>query len=81
MSATPDPRICRWCAAALRDVCVRCSAEGSYRYLEPEPLPVWKHPFALPPFRELVDLPAAERLALIYLAAYYAQERVSDGMR
>jgi len=80
MSATPDPRICRWCAAAIRDVCARCAAEGRYRYLEPEPPPVWKRPFALPPFRELVDLPAAERLALLYLAAYYAQERIPDAV-
>jgi hypothetical protein len=73
---SPDPRICRWCANRTRDVCFeRCQAEGRYRYLEPEPEPVWRAPFALPPFRELVDLPAAERLALLYLAAHYAQSR------
>ena len=68
--------ICIWCRNRGQEVCIeRCQAEGRYRYLEPEPLPAWETPPELPSFRELVDLSASERLALIYLDAYYRGRR------
>jgi hypothetical protein len=64
--------ICVWCRNRQQEVCVElCQTEGRYRYLEPAPLETWELPPELPPFRELLDLPAVERLALIYLAAVY----------
>lgn len=69
-------RVCIWCANRNQEVCVEvCQMEGKYRYLEPELPRPWELPPELPPFRELVDLPAGERLALIYLSAFYKQER------
>ncbi len=65
-------RICVWCRNRHNEVCVeRCQPEGKYRGLEPEPLEVWEQPPELPPFRELLDLSPSERLALLYLDAYY----------
>ena len=64
--------ICVWCRNRGQEVCLeRCQAEGRYRYLEPELLAEWETPPELPSFREMVDLPARERLALIYLDAHY----------
>ncbi len=64
--------ICVWCRNREQEVCVeRCRQEGKYRYLEPEPLAHWELPPELPPFRELMELSAGERLALIYLNAFY----------
>jgi len=57
------------------DVCLEeCQAEGRYRYLEPDTLEDWEPGPRLPPFRELLDLPASERLALIYLSTYYSEQ-------
>lgn len=68
--------ICVWCRNREQEVCVeRCRQEGKYRYLEPEPLAHWELPPELPPFRELVELSAGERLAVIYLRAYYLGRR------
>jgi hypothetical protein len=69
--AAPDPRICAWCANSLRDVCEPCQAEGRYRYLQPAPLPDWECPPELRRFRDLLEMPAVERLAWLYLAATY----------
>lgn len=64
--------ICVWCRNREQEVCVeRGRQEGKYRYLEPEPLAHWELPPELPAFRELVELSAAERLAIIYLDAFY----------
>ena len=80
MNPELNPAICVWCANRYQEVCVtRCQQELRYRYLEPEPLSDWELPPELPPFRVLVDLPAAERLALIYLAAVYAQRVMERG--
>lgn len=74
MNPELNAAICAWCGNRYQEVCLtRCQEELRYRYLEPAPLSSWELPPELPPFRELVDLPAAERLALIYLAAVYAQ--------
>lgn len=73
---TPDlnPAICAWCANRGYEVChERCQGEGRYRYLAPAPLAPWELPPELPPFRQIMELPAVERLALLYLAAAYAQ--------
>jgi hypothetical protein len=71
MNKTPG-KVCIWCMNRTVDVCAsRCQPEGKYRYLVPEPLERWEPGPVLPPFRELVELPAAERLALVYLSLYY----------
>jgi len=75
-----DPRICTYCANKLHDVCVACSEEGRYRFLEADTLASWESPPELPSMREVVDLPAAERLALLWLAVRFAErERVRGG--
>ena len=67
-------KICTWCINREQEACVeKCQPEGSYRYLEPDGLSDWEQPPELPPFRELVDLSARERLALIYLNSVYRQ--------
>ncbi len=72
MNGMPNQAICVWCANRQQEVCVmRCQEEGRYRYLEPAPLASWEQPPELPRFRDLIGLPAIERLALIYLAAVY----------
>jgi hypothetical protein len=64
--------ICVWCRNRTVDVCLsKCQPEGRYRYLEPDALDPWETAPELPAFRTLVDLPAMERLALIYLAAVH----------
>jgi hypothetical protein len=74
MNETLNGKICVWCANKNREECVtRCREEGRYRYLDPEPLADWELPPELPPFRDLLELPAVERLALIYLSAYYRE--------
>jgi hypothetical protein len=73
MAGTPNPRICIWCANRGQEVChTRCTTEGRYRFLVPATLAHWELPPELPPFRLLMELPAIERLALLYLAAEYA---------
>jgi hypothetical protein len=67
--------ICVWCRNKTVDVCLAlCQPEGHYRYLEPDVLEDWEPGPRLPPFCKLVDLPAYERLALIYLSAYYGAQ-------
>ena len=74
MSA-PNMRICVWCRNKTVDVCLaKCQPEGRYRYLEPDLLEQWEPGPELLPFRELVDLPAYERLALIYLGLHYREQ-------
>ena len=68
-----DTRICTWCGNRSREVCVPCQQEAEYRHLEPAPLEHWEQPPELLSMRELVDLPAAERLALIWLSVRYSQ--------
>ena len=76
MKETLNPRICAWCLNKGQEVChARCQDEARYRYLEPAPLEHWEFPPELPPFRDLLDYPAAERLALIYLSIYYRETR------
>ena len=76
MKETLNPAICLYCANKSQEVCLTdCQPEGRYRYLVPEPLSSWEFPPELPPFRDLIDLPAVERLALIYLAAVYERRQ------
>jgi len=64
--------LCIWCSNQFRDVCVReCQRQCHYQYLEPEEIESWETPPKLPSFRELLALPAEERLAIIYLVLYY----------
>jgi hypothetical protein len=71
----PNARICLWCANREGEACLtRCRAEGRYRYLCPDALPSWEAPPRLPSMRELVDWPAAERLAMLWLVVHYQGE-------
>ena len=80
MNEMPNQAICVWCANRQQEVCVtRCEQEGRYRYLEPAPLASWEQPPELPRFRDLMMLPATERLALIYLAAVYERREAQRG--
>ena len=72
-------RICVWCGNRDRETCVPCQQEGKYRHLEPAPLESWEQPPELPAMRELVDLPAQERLILIWLSVRYSQTRGPPG--
>ena len=55
----------------MQDVCVECEEEGQYTFLEPASLHHWELPPELPAFRELAELPAIERLAMVYLRLAY----------
>jgi hypothetical protein len=64
--------ICRWCCNQMVDVCPeKCQPEGRYRYLVPDAQKEWEPKYHLPPFRELIDWPAQDRLALLYLCVFY----------
>ena len=68
--------ICAYCVNRGGEACTtRCRPEGRYRYLEPETLDHWELPPELPPYREMVDLPAPEVRAIIWLHAYYQSWR------
>jgi len=75
MKESLNPAICVWCVNKNRDVCDQCQDEGRYRFLDPAPLAHYELPPELPPFRDLLDLPAVERLALIYLAVVYERRQ------
>ena len=72
-------RICVWCGNRSCEVCLPCQQEGRYRNLEAAPLDPWEQPPELPAMRELVDLPAQERLALIWLSVRYIQAKDPPG--
>ena len=73
-------RICVWCGNRDRQACMACQLEGEYyRHLEPAPLESWEQPPELPAMRELVDLPAQEKLALIWLSVRYCQTKDPPG--
>lgn len=64
--------ICTYCANRGSEACnTRCRPEGRYRYLQPDTLEHWE----LPPFRELVDMPAPEVRAIVWLHIYYQSRR------
>ena len=68
----PNPRICVWCANRTHEACEAwCRPEGKFRYLAPDTRPAWEPPPELPPLREMVEWPAAERLAMLWLVVYY----------
>jgi hypothetical protein len=66
-------RICVWCDNRSREVCLPCEREGRYQSLEAAPLDSWEQPPELPAMRELVDLPAQEWLALVWLSVRYRE--------
>jgi hypothetical protein len=73
---TRNMRICVWCRNRTGDICLeKCQPEGRYRYLEPDTPESWEAGPELPSFIELVDLPAPDRLALIYLSLYYREQK------
>ncbi len=73
----PSPRpqnmtICVWCANRIRHECqTECQPEGRYRHLVPDRLPEWEQPPSPPSFREMLDMSPVERLAMLWLLAYY----------
>jgi hypothetical protein len=68
--------ICIWCANQNREICIEeCRGEGKYRHLEPEALEPGEMGPELPPMRKLVDQPPEERLAIVWLNAYYGDAR------
>lgn len=71
---SPDLRVCAYCANHTSDACPACMEEGKYRALAPARLPHWELPPELPPFKELLEMPAAARLAFVYLGLYYLRE-------
>jgi len=76
MTKARNMAICIWCRNRTVDVCLaHCQPEGRYRYLEPDTLEFWEPGPRLPPVRELLELPAVERFALIYLSAYYHSQQ------
>lgn len=74
-----DPRICSYCCNKSSDVCEPCGKEGRYRFLEAETLASWEQPPELPQMRQIVDLPAAERLALLWLAVRFTERERTRG--
>jgi hypothetical protein len=74
-----NPEICNYCVNQSKEVCVPCEKEGKYRYLEVEDLTYNELPPELPPMRELVDRPAQERLAIIWMSARYTQRDREKG--
>ena len=66
--------ICPWCINKDRESCSGCAAEGRFRFLEPETLWNWEH-FELPPFRELLEMNGPAKLAVLWLALYYLQQK------
>lgn len=70
-----NPGICVWCANKGKEVCGECQDEGKYRCLEPEALPAWESPPELPSYRQLVDAPAPELRAIIWLHSWYQDSR------
>ena len=75
----PNMGICVWCGNRGYEMCLPCQQEGRYRHLEPALLEPWEGPPELPAMRELVDLPAPERLALVWLSIRYHQTRDPPG--
>jgi hypothetical protein len=65
--------VCVYCANKSREPCFECKKEGKYRQLEPAALFNWEFPPDLPSMREMVDLPPAERLAMMWLALKYQE--------
>ena len=74
-----DPRICTYCCNKTHEVCFTCSKEGRYRFLEADGLASWENPPELPSMREVVDMPAAERLALLWLSARFSERERTRG--
>ena len=74
-----SPHVCPWCVNKMSDVCEKCGQEGRYRFLEADNLPVWEAPPELPSMRVMVDMPAAERLAMLWLVARYTEKERSKG--
>jgi len=67
----PDQRICVYCANRQGEVCGSCFREARYRGLVPEALAAWEAVPELPSFKELLEMPAAARLAFVYLGLHY----------
>ena len=66
--------ICNYCLNRNKLECeTECQPEGTYRYLEPEPLPHWELPPSLPPYRVVADMRLADVLAALWLHAYYLE--------
>ena len=68
--------ICIWCVNQNRETCIaECAPEGNFRHLAPEALEPGEMGPELPPMRQLVDKPAEERLAIVWLNSHYRDPR------
>lgn len=67
--------ICTYCVNKTSAACIDCQQEGRYRFLEPDNLESWEQPPELPSMRNLVDMPAYERLAVLYLSVALEQRQ------
>ena len=72
VSTKRNMKVCVWCSRNNRESCETvCQPEGKYRLLDPVIPDHWEMPPSPPAFREMVDMPAAERLAFLWLVVYY----------
>ena len=74
MNDCPCSFIMPWCLNRSRECCVECAKEEQFRYLEPETLWDWEH-FRLPTFQELLKMSSHAKLAVLWLALYYLQQK------
>jgi hypothetical protein len=62
-----NPDICRFCLNQARSSCLPCTDEGKYRYLEFDTYRTNLVDLHTIPMNEIVDMPAPDRLALMWL--------------
>ena len=67
-----------YCINRDRDCCSGCAREGQFRHLEPVSLWDWEH-FELPPFGDLLGMSSYAKLAIIWLALYFLQQKGQQG--
>jgi hypothetical protein len=68
----PNAKICVWCSNKGGEACItECQKEGKYRHLDPEQLEPWEPGPRLPQFREVLQMTASERLAILWLVTFY----------
>ena len=68
----PNSKICIWCSHKGDEACItECQKGGRYHHLDPEQLEQWEPGPRLPPFREMLQMTASERLAILWLVTFY----------
>jgi hypothetical protein len=78
----PEPKIGAYCLNDGREVCLaKCAPEKKFRHFEPVPLEPWEFPPEQPPMREMVDQPAAARLAIMWIVNHYHAKEIERSAR